>query len=282
MLRPLREALTGWKPHAGRASDPIGAVAALWPEVVGEAVAQHCRPVEIVRGTLVVLTSSSAWSQQLTFLGDHILRKLHVLEATASIRALRFRVGSPRRGPLRKSGSAAVRPAQSQGADGDGVAQLRRRVRALHRARPVCPQCQAPRPTATLCAPCAGRERETAMHATWRLMYEAPWLGYAATAEIVAGLSEDDYETWRRALLARWWEAMRRLMWSKRPALPLERRIASSYVLLQSRLEPDRMSRAVMRNVLGDTLEQILFGTSTEKATVRVARATRRRSRTPS
>ena len=37
--------------------------------------------------------------------------------------------------------------------------------------------------------------------------------------------------------------------------MPRERQIASSYVLLQSGLEPDRITPAVVRNLLGDELE---------------------------
>ena len=88
-------------------------------------------------------------------------------------------------------------------------------------------------------------------------MYDAPWLRYHGMAPLVGGLDRAEYETTRRRLLARWWQVLMRVRWTKRVTV-VERRIASSYVLLQSELDPDRVTPAVVRNVLGDELAALL------------------------
>jgi hypothetical protein len=89
-------------------------------------------------------------------------------------------------------------------------------------------------------------------------MYEAPWLGYDEIARLAGGVERDEYDRLRRALLARWWETLVVAERSKR-ATPHERRIASSYVLLQSGLDPERITPAVVRNLLGTQLAALLF-----------------------
>ncbi len=51
---------------------PAGVVR--WPEVVGQAVAAHCRPVRLEDdGTLVVNADSAAWATQPTYLQGTLL-----------------------------------------------------------------------------------------------------------------------------------------------------------------------------------------------------------------
>jgi hypothetical protein len=94
-------------------------------------------------------------------------------------------------------------------------------------------------------------------------MYETPWLGFEAIAEQSGGLDARECEEVRRDLLRRWWEVLARAERTGRLRPDgFERRIASSYLLLQSGLAPDQVSRAAMRNLLGDRLEALLFGAS--------------------
>ena len=46
-----------------------------------------------------------------------------------------------------------------------------------------------------------------------------------------------------------------------------ERLVASSYVLLQSKLAPEAIMPATVRNILGDELHDLLYGESLEKRT---------------
>jgi len=68
--------------------------------------------------------------------------------------------------------------------------------------------------------------------------------------------------------LQRWWVILER---AKRAGTltrcGIERKLASSYVLLQSRLRPDRITPAVVRNVLGPELEALLWPQPSGKVT---------------
>jgi hypothetical protein len=117
-------------------------------------------------------------------------------------------------------------------------------------------------PDAVMCVSCVlarsdEREREIS-----RLLFEAPWLGYAGVVAAAPGIDPHEYEAIRRRLLARWWERLARA--ARRGELSRdgsERSIASSYVILQSGLAPERITTATLRNVLGDDLHDLLYGT---------------------
>jgi len=47
-----------------------------WEELVGAAVAAHCRPVSLVRATLVVAVDQPGWAAQLGWLQADLLRRL--------------------------------------------------------------------------------------------------------------------------------------------------------------------------------------------------------------
>ncbi|MGB8798055.1 MAG: hypothetical protein WCC70_10935, partial [Candidatus Aquilonibacter sp.] len=95
-----------------------------------------------------------------------------------------------------------------------------------------------------------------------RLLFEAPWLGFAGTAKLVEDLRQDEYESIRRRLLSRWWDRLRRVRLTGTLSRDgAERLIASSYVLLKSELAPERLTPAIVRNVLGDDLHELLYET---------------------
>lgn len=60
-----------------QASASFRQLLALWPQLVGAAVAQHSHPQKIQRNVLLVSVSSAAWAQTLTFERCAILAKLH-------------------------------------------------------------------------------------------------------------------------------------------------------------------------------------------------------------
>lgn len=49
----------------------------VWEDVVGEAIAQHARPVEIRNGVLFVEVDSSVWMQELGLLRESIAARLN-------------------------------------------------------------------------------------------------------------------------------------------------------------------------------------------------------------
>ncbi len=90
----LSKVIAGWRPAQtdGRQA-PIALLEAGWQEIVGDEVAQHSQPARIADGTLTITTRSSAWSHQLSFLAEHLLRAVAARLPGAGIEHLRFRVG---------------------------------------------------------------------------------------------------------------------------------------------------------------------------------------------
>ena len=77
----------------------------------------------------------------------------------------------------------------------------------------------------------------------------------------VENLSRDEYERVRAKLLARWWDALMQLQRSGRKRVSRrERDIVSSYVLLKTRLDPEKIAPAVVRDLLGEELYNIFYG----------------------
>jgi hypothetical protein len=88
----------------------------------------------------------------------------------------------------------------------------------------------------------------------------APWLGLAELREQMPDLSGSEFERARRVLLQRWWSMLDRARRAgKLSASGIERHVASSYVLLQSRLPPDRITPAIVANLLGDDTARLIW-----------------------
>jgi hypothetical protein len=286
VLKPLNAALGGWKPHGGtgRDRDPVEVLSSAWSEIVGPDVAQSCRPLRIVDTTLLIATRSSAWSQQLSFLADQILFAVRAALPDTKVRQLRFRVGRlpadraarPAAGqrPITGRNPAAQALAPSTGV-AETVARFRSSVEARKRAKRAagwkdCEGCAASIAPGggAFCITCANARTEEHIAAVARLMFEAPWLGFAGTAALVEGLTQREYESIRARLLARWWETLARARAAKRLSRDgRERLIASSYVLLKSKLSPDAIAPATVRNVLGDELHDLIYGTEQQTKT---------------
>ena len=54
----------------------LAAVQSVWPAAVGEAISREATPVTERSGVVTVACSSSAWAQELDFLGGQILEKI--------------------------------------------------------------------------------------------------------------------------------------------------------------------------------------------------------------
>jgi Dna[CI] antecedent, DciA len=94
---------------------PSGTIARLvevWPDAVGDAVARNAWPARVTRdGTLLVNTSSSAWSFELAQLAPTLLDRLRETAEDAAPRALRFAPGPlPEADPAEPDDAAATRP----------------------------------------------------------------------------------------------------------------------------------------------------------------------------
>lgn len=272
MLTPLARAVGAWTPGSGRLKTPaehaLGAILSLWPAIVGDDVAKHTLPLERKGDALVVMTSSSAWSNQLSLLSGHIVCALSEA-GIDGIERLRFRIGRVRRGPLgivtnghskllERPGAAA---ATSTSTAEEAFSRFRERVDRGRNAKRAdgwnsCIKCGVMLPEGNRCAPCTTAEISQRSTHVQRLMFDAPWLGFKGISALVEGLSQDEYEMNRTALLARWWEALERVRKTgKVSATGLERQIASSYLLLKTGWEPDRITPLIARNELGDVYD---------------------------
>jgi Dna[CI] antecedent DciA-like protein len=224
---------------------------------------------------LTITTRSSAWSHQLSFLSEQVLQAVAARLPNAGIRTIRFRVGrivdSPRTTVLPRRRLTSRRPQRPPGDSADAaeaLARFRRDVEAQRREQasagcPECPRCHALIPPGRngLCAACSNARLQRLTAATGRLMFEAPWLGYPGTVTLVQGLQEEEYERIRSQLLSHWWRTLARARAAKRLSRDgRERLIASSYVLLQSRLAPEDIQPATVRSILGDELHDLLYG----------------------
>jgi hypothetical protein len=279
MLTKLGESLGGWRPRATPGGDPLSLIRSAWTGLVGADVAKAAQPVAIQGEVLIVLTASSAWSHQLTFLEPEIVRGVRALPGGVTIAKLRFRVGtitSPVPGVARRR---AARPARSGVAPAPGtprtaaeaLARFRavvERRRARHRAAGgrFCSDCGAAIGAGTACLPCADAARGARTAACERLLYEAPWLAPEHVLAMVPGLDAGDYDAIRRRLLRAWWDEMAlahkraRTGFAPPPDRSRLRKIASSYVLLETKIDPNRleMNSAVRRNALGDLFDFII------------------------
>jgi hypothetical protein len=262
--------LDAWRPKPGPGSDPLAAVRAIWPELVGPDVARAAQPVAIERDVLIVLTTSSAWSHQLAFLEPEIVRGLRAIPETRELLRLRFRVGKLRRpiafrggpgGPRRATGDPSSEP-PAKTLD-DALARLRRtveRTRAAHRARGggFCGLCDAPVDGGPSCRPCRDDQERRRRMACERLLFEAPWLGSEEVLALVDGLTAEIYDASRRRMLQAWWDELWRANKLHKLRQPLDRvrlrKLASSFVLLQTQIDPNRleMDSAVRKNALGE------------------------------
>lgn len=274
-MKPLSRALNAWQPQALHPDEPLAVLQTEWAQIVGDDVAAQTRPAEIVRDALVVVTKSSAWSQQLAFLSERVLRAVQE-HAGISVRSLRFRVGRIReasaagaaqkkRATRGKPARRTVEPAATLQA---AIERFRTDVAAAQRAKAAagwkeCLRCGARTHTAPgpFCVPCGNADAQEREAQVARLLFEAPWLGYLGIAPLVRGLQRKEYEAVRLTLLRRWKDSLERIRRSVRPRVTMrDRSIASSYVLLKSELEPDKIAPAVVRDLLGDELHDIFYG----------------------
>jgi hypothetical protein len=273
----LSQAIVGWAPAQKIAlRDPLTLLQAGWSDIVGAEVATNSAPVRMTDGMLVIVTRSSAWSHQLSFLADRVLGAVAARLPGAGVERLRFRVGVlPKRSAPRPAG-AAVNPVRLPGepvpsANAQAaLAQFARHVEAATQSKrsagwkacDACGRLIEPSQKGS-CATCDASRTEARALATARLLFEAPWLGFTGTARLVDGLKEKEYERIRSRLLKRWWGMLERARVAGHLSRDgRERLVASSYVLLRSKISPEEIMPATVRNVLGEELHELLYAGS--------------------
>ncbi len=86
---------------------PIGRLAAGWPQVVGEKLAEETAPTRLERGVLDLIVTTSAWGAQVRFLASDIARKANELLGSEAVREVRVRTApDPARKPQNRTSEA--------------------------------------------------------------------------------------------------------------------------------------------------------------------------------
>ncbi len=112
-----------------------------------------------------------------------------------------------------------------------------------------------------MCRPCRDDDERRRRRACERLLFEAPWLSSDDVLAAVGGLTPEAYDAIRRGLLQSWWDELWRANKLHKLRQPLDRvrlrKLASSFVLLETRIDPNRleMDSAVRKNALGELYE---------------------------
>jgi len=57
-------------------TDPVARVAGAWPDLVGEAMAKHTKPVALTGGELKIECASSVYAQELDLLSRRVIKAL--------------------------------------------------------------------------------------------------------------------------------------------------------------------------------------------------------------
>jgi predicted nucleic acid-binding Zn ribbon protein len=91
--RPLARALESFTATLAPPTT-LARVQGLWSEVVGETLAEECRPVSEREGTVTVACRSSVWAQELAMMETDLLERLNAALGGPAVVELRFRVGS--------------------------------------------------------------------------------------------------------------------------------------------------------------------------------------------
>lgn len=285
--RTLRSLLAAYRPagERTRVGGEAGMLAASWPESVGADVARRTRSATFRDGTLTVMTPSSAWSHQLTFLAPTIIERLRERCQGVDLRRLKFVVATGRSRALLAGNVAgslnpqakrafkerAITDIAEPGVDdpaaaGDGLdallARLRRDQAQLDERRALagwhrCAACgcwvENGRSTGTRCVVCSQDARRAADGKIAGALAGAPWVSFAELKRHVPGAEARSYERVRRALMTQWelqlGNARSRL---RRDAIDAsDRVIAWSLAMLATQRRKDELSDALLVSVLG-------------------------------
>lgn len=90
--QPLGAVLNAWVASAGAGADLRKATLfARWNDIVGAEVADHCAPVSLVDGELLVQAESTAWATQIRMLAPNLLRRINTELGNRSVVRIRAR-----------------------------------------------------------------------------------------------------------------------------------------------------------------------------------------------
>lgn len=88
-----------------------------WPDIVGEAIANHARPDQIRFKKLTVIVHNSVWLQQLSFLKPVLLEKVNALAEGPLVTEIVLRIGEVPVNTALASSESSYRPLQQPPAE---------------------------------------------------------------------------------------------------------------------------------------------------------------------
>lgn len=90
--QPLSSTLRTWVAGAGAGADLTKAtIFGRWPQIVGADIADHCAPVSLVDGELLVQAESTAWATQIRMLSSQLVRRINDEVGERSVKRIRAR-----------------------------------------------------------------------------------------------------------------------------------------------------------------------------------------------
>ena len=72
--------------------DVLDSVFSRWPEIVGDDVADHCRPVSIEGDTLTVSADDPTWASELKWLEKDLVKRVAAVAGTDRVSQVKVRV----------------------------------------------------------------------------------------------------------------------------------------------------------------------------------------------
>lgn len=71
----------------------LGALHARWPELVGDQLAKHARPLSLLDGVLTIEVEDPAWATQIRYLSETLKERSAGLLGSGSVQSVRVVVG---------------------------------------------------------------------------------------------------------------------------------------------------------------------------------------------
>ena len=101
--RTRREAWDGPRPMSGSVDrlmkhmkapevSIIESVFSRWPELVGDVIGSHTRPVRIEEGALLIEVDDPAWASEMEWMGEELVRQIRTKLETDQVRGLKVRI----------------------------------------------------------------------------------------------------------------------------------------------------------------------------------------------
>ncbi len=88
--QPLSATLRRWVDQAGVGADLTKAqIFGRWADIVGADIADHCVPVSLVDGELLLQAESTAWATQLRMLAPTVVKRINSDVGQGSVRRIR-------------------------------------------------------------------------------------------------------------------------------------------------------------------------------------------------